>query len=115
MNKLFWFVSLDTVPLSVCFAPPIYSALGEFELEPVLCYWVLEHLMHRNLQVGQMMAQNSVVGQLTPKNLKYLELKWLILQSLMVHWSVQRNLEEGGMVQQIFRPVGQEMLEAAWK
>ena len=88
MNKLLWFVSLETVPLSVCFDPPIYLALGKLELELVLCYLVLEQLMHRNLKVGQMSAQNFVLGQLTPKNLKYLELERLILQSLVVDWSV---------------------------
>lgn len=59
--------------------------------------------MHRNSKVGQMMAQNFVLKQLTPKNLKYLELEWLIPQSLVVDWSVQSYLEEGGMVQQIFQ------------
>ena len=58
-----------------------------------------------------MMAQDFVLGQLRPKNLKYLKLIWLLLQSLVVDWSMQRNLEEGKMVQQIFWRVGQEMLE----
>ena len=69
----------------------------------MLCYLVLEHVMHGNSKVGQMMAQNFVLKQLTPKNLKYLELEWLIPQSLVVDWSVQSYLEEGGMVQQIFQ------------
>ena len=69
----------------------------------MLCYLVLEHVMHGNLKVGRMMAQNFVLKQLTPKNLKYLELEWLILQSLVVDWSVQSYLEEGGVMQQIFQ------------